>query len=271
MDTRNFLMTLDLQAAWQQDRWTVYGTVGRQPRGRGGRLVSYEHWIAYQVTERGKRARRSLPARLRCPLRRSHVLHPRRAATGAGRPDLRCRSGRVDRSRAVAGIRRSGTRRVTHRRRGARRVHLDGAVPVRPESSCRRRGLRPLSRRVDSRPGQHRRRALLRVRPGRVADYLDARRRPAPGIRHGHPFLYRRQPDLGRGVPRRLAPGVAAGALGGWRPAGGNPPHGLRPRLLSADPLARQRVALSGPAAPTTVCACRRSLPSYTCTCSVGE
>ena len=73
----------------------------------------------------GERARRTLPARLRCPLRRSHVVHPRWAATGAGRPDLRCRGGRVDRSRAVAGIRRSGTRRVADRGRGARRVHLD--------------------------------------------------------------------------------------------------------------------------------------------------
>ena len=60
---RNFLMTLDLQAAWQRDRWKAYGTVGRQPRGRGGRLVSYEHWIAYQVREGvSVRGGRFLPA-----------------------------------------------------------------------------------------------------------------------------------------------------------------------------------------------------------------
>ena len=63
VNERNFLMTLDLQAAWQRDRWTAYGTVGRQPRGRGGRLVSYEHWIAYQVREGvSVRGGRFLPA-----------------------------------------------------------------------------------------------------------------------------------------------------------------------------------------------------------------
>ena len=60
---RNFLMTLDLQAAWRRDRWTAYGTVGRQPRAGGGRAVSYEHWVAYQVTEGvSVRGGRFLPA-----------------------------------------------------------------------------------------------------------------------------------------------------------------------------------------------------------------
>ena len=36
---RNFLMNLDLQAAWRRDRWTAYGSVGRAPAG-GGELVS---------------------------------------------------------------------------------------------------------------------------------------------------------------------------------------------------------------------------------------
>ena len=60
---RNFLMNLDLQAAWRQDRWTAYGTVGRSPTRGGGRLVSYEHWVAWQVTETvSVRGGRFLPA-----------------------------------------------------------------------------------------------------------------------------------------------------------------------------------------------------------------
>ncbi len=60
---RNFLMNLNLQAAWRQDRWTAYGTVGRQPSGGGGRVVSYEHWVAYQVTDGvSVRGGRFLPA-----------------------------------------------------------------------------------------------------------------------------------------------------------------------------------------------------------------
>ena len=60
---RNFLMALDLQAAWRRDRWTAYGTVGRQPRAGGARLVSYEHWVAYQATDRvSVRGGRFLPA-----------------------------------------------------------------------------------------------------------------------------------------------------------------------------------------------------------------
>ncbi len=48
---RNFLMNLDLQAAWRQDRWTVYGTAGRAPDRGGAEFVSYEHWVAWQATE----------------------------------------------------------------------------------------------------------------------------------------------------------------------------------------------------------------------------
>ena len=59
---RNFLMNLDLQAAWRRDRWTAYGSVGRAPRG-GDEFVSYEHWVSYQVTETvSVRGGRFLPA-----------------------------------------------------------------------------------------------------------------------------------------------------------------------------------------------------------------
>ena len=60
---RNFLMNLDLQAAWRRDRWTAYGSVGRAPAGGGGELVSYEHWVAWQVTDTvSVRGGRFLPA-----------------------------------------------------------------------------------------------------------------------------------------------------------------------------------------------------------------
>ena len=60
---RNFLMNLDLQVAWRHDRWTAYGTVGRAPVGGGGELVSYEHWVAYQVADTvSVRGGRFLPA-----------------------------------------------------------------------------------------------------------------------------------------------------------------------------------------------------------------
>ena len=59
---RNFLMNLDLQAAWRRDRWTAYGSVGRAPAG-GGELVSYEHWVSWQVTDTvSVRGGRFLPA-----------------------------------------------------------------------------------------------------------------------------------------------------------------------------------------------------------------
>ena len=60
---RNFLMNLDLQAAWRQERLTVYGTVGRRPVYGGGELVSYEHWVAWQATDTlSVRGGRFLPA-----------------------------------------------------------------------------------------------------------------------------------------------------------------------------------------------------------------
>ena len=60
---RNFFMNLDLQAAWRQDRWTAYGTMGRKPARGGARPISYEHWIAYQVSDGvSVRGGRFLPA-----------------------------------------------------------------------------------------------------------------------------------------------------------------------------------------------------------------
>lgn len=57
---RNFLMNLDLQAAWRAGGWAVYGTAGRRP---GGGFVSYEHWISRQVSDRvSVRGGRFLPA-----------------------------------------------------------------------------------------------------------------------------------------------------------------------------------------------------------------
>lgn len=57
---RNLLMNLDLQAAWRAGDWTAYGTVGRRP---GGGLVTYEHWVARQVSDRvSMRGGRFLPA-----------------------------------------------------------------------------------------------------------------------------------------------------------------------------------------------------------------
>ena len=60
---RNFLMNLDLQAAWRRDRWTAYGSIGRAPAHGGGELVSYEHWVSWQVTDTvSVRGGRFLPA-----------------------------------------------------------------------------------------------------------------------------------------------------------------------------------------------------------------
>ena len=57
---RNLLMNLDLQAAWRAGDWTAYGTVGRRP---GGGLVTYEHWLARQVSDSvSVRGGRFLPA-----------------------------------------------------------------------------------------------------------------------------------------------------------------------------------------------------------------
>ena len=63
LSDRSFLMNLDLQAAWQRDRWTAYGTIGREPTGGAGRVVSYEHWVSYRATDTvSVRGGRFLPA-----------------------------------------------------------------------------------------------------------------------------------------------------------------------------------------------------------------
>ena len=60
---RNFFMNLDLLAAYQTDRWTLYGEVGRQPTPDGGILDSYEHWVSYRIRDGLRvRAGRFLPA-----------------------------------------------------------------------------------------------------------------------------------------------------------------------------------------------------------------
>ncbi len=63
LSDRSFLMNLDLQAAWQRNGWTAYGTIGREPTRGAGRVVSYEHWVSYQATEAvSVRGGRFLPA-----------------------------------------------------------------------------------------------------------------------------------------------------------------------------------------------------------------
>lgn len=60
---RNLLMTADLIAAVQTHGWTFYGQVGREPTPTGGRIDSYEHWVAYESGGGlGLRAGRFLPA-----------------------------------------------------------------------------------------------------------------------------------------------------------------------------------------------------------------
>ena len=97
---------------------------------------------------RGERAWRTLPARLRRPVRRPHLVHPRTARPRPGRSDLRRRGGRVDRSDAAAGIRRPWPRRIADRRRRTRRVHRKRPVPDRRRSPHRPRGIRPLPRHI---------------------------------------------------------------------------------------------------------------------------
>ena len=62
-ETRNFLMNADLTVAYQVKEWTVYGEIGRQPRGSTNDIDSYEHWIGYR-SENGLnlRAGRFFPA-----------------------------------------------------------------------------------------------------------------------------------------------------------------------------------------------------------------
>lgn len=64
-DSRNFLMTADILAAWRAHGFTVYGEVGRKPpigRDDAG-IYSYEHWVGYESPRGlGFRAGRFLPA-----------------------------------------------------------------------------------------------------------------------------------------------------------------------------------------------------------------
>ena len=49
-DSRDFLMTADLLAAWRSHGFTVYGEVGRKPvHGQeAAGIYSYEHWVGYE-------------------------------------------------------------------------------------------------------------------------------------------------------------------------------------------------------------------------------
>jgi hypothetical protein len=64
-DSRDFLMTADLLAAWRSHGFTVYGEVGRKPaigQERAG-VYSYEHWVGYESAGGlGFRAGRFFPA-----------------------------------------------------------------------------------------------------------------------------------------------------------------------------------------------------------------
>jgi hypothetical protein len=68
----NLLMNLDLTGVVQKNRWTAYGTVGREPpnsavrEGRtqpGAAFISYEHWVSFEAGNGFRiRAGRFLPA-----------------------------------------------------------------------------------------------------------------------------------------------------------------------------------------------------------------
>jgi len=61
--TRNFLMNADITAAFRHGNWTLYGELGRQPRGGDARIASFEHWAAYKTEAGfGVRAGRFIPA-----------------------------------------------------------------------------------------------------------------------------------------------------------------------------------------------------------------
>lgn len=60
--TRDFLMNAEVSAAFRRRAWTVYGALGRQPRGSDARVASFEHWAGYAGVSLGARAGRFLPA-----------------------------------------------------------------------------------------------------------------------------------------------------------------------------------------------------------------
>ncbi|HEX9185959.1 MAG TPA: hypothetical protein VGB87_02725 [Vicinamibacteria bacterium] len=62
-DKRDFLMNAELAVAMQRGGLTLYGSVGRQPRGDETRVASFEHWASYRTASGlGVRAGRFLPA-----------------------------------------------------------------------------------------------------------------------------------------------------------------------------------------------------------------
>jgi hypothetical protein len=56
-------MNLDFLAAYETDKWTFYGQVGREITADGWTVNSYEHWVGYQISEGvSMRGGRFLPA-----------------------------------------------------------------------------------------------------------------------------------------------------------------------------------------------------------------
>lgn len=61
--SRNFVMNVDLVAAFQKNGWTVYAELGRQGRTAGAEVDSYDHWVSYRSEKGlGVRVGRFMPA-----------------------------------------------------------------------------------------------------------------------------------------------------------------------------------------------------------------
>jgi hypothetical protein len=55
-------MNAEVTAAFRHRGFTLYGELGRQPRGDDPRVASFEHWVGFNGTRFGARAGRFLPA-----------------------------------------------------------------------------------------------------------------------------------------------------------------------------------------------------------------
>ena len=220
IDDRNFLMNLDLQAAWQRERWTAYGSIGRKPT-RGGELVSYEHWVAYQVSDAlSVRGGRFLPAYgVRFA---DHTSFSREGPELAQDDQVYGVEVGVSLDRSLLQLSAGpGRADSAHRRQRPGSIHRERPVPVRPQPAHGRRGVAPVPRRDGLRSPKHPHRRVLRIRPGALAGYLDPRRPPPPEAGPERSVVHRRQPDLGGSVAGALAESVAAGALDRQGPLGG--------------------------------------------------
>ena len=108
----NLLMNLDLIGAVQKNGWTAYGTVGREPpnsavrrRPHAARCRVHLLRALDCVSDRqGLRdSRRTIPARLRRAVCRSHGVHAHPSRSRSQRPGLRPRGQRHDRPLVGAG------------------------------------------------------------------------------------------------------------------------------------------------------------------------